>query len=245
MEGVKGEYCDVLGTGSVQLEDSNGTKHIIHDVLYAPDSKRALLSFAKLIQDHHFEIEFIKRFDPSNFHLTSAKSGLKLPGRTINKLFHVWEPKSAQVALITTRSMPAKRSHDDDVGDHERSERRSPDSQPIGMQEIEKFENSLQESSDIQPIRNQDSSPLHQQIQDQRNLHPTAKRTKHSVVRYAPYLVRIDPSISAFHLWHRRLGHTALRTLRMLGYITGTDKHQSFCKACAFAKQTRLPYRPY
>jgi len=89
VEGVKGEFCDVLGTGSVQLEDSNGTKHVIHDVLYAPDSKRALLSLAKLMEDHQFELEFVKRFDPSNFHLTSAKSGLKLPGRTINKLFHV------------------------------------------------------------------------------------------------------------------------------------------------------------
>ena len=123
MEGVKGEFCDVLGIGSVQLDDLNGIRHIIHDVLYAPDSRQALLSFSKLMRDHQFEIQFVRRFDPSNFYLTSVKSGLKLPGRTINDLFHVWELKSGQVALIMTRGMAAKRFYNGDVNDPESNEK--------------------------------------------------------------------------------------------------------------------------
>jgi len=49
VEVVKGEFCDVVGSGSVQLEYSNGIRYIIHNVLYALDLRRALLSFAKLM----------------------------------------------------------------------------------------------------------------------------------------------------------------------------------------------------
>jgi len=50
----------VLGSGSVELENMNGMKHILHDVLYAPESQQSLLSFAKLMEHHKFEIEFIE-----------------------------------------------------------------------------------------------------------------------------------------------------------------------------------------
>ena len=49
---------------SVELEDMDGTKHILHDVLYAPESQRSLLSIAKLMEHHKFEIEFVERFNP-------------------------------------------------------------------------------------------------------------------------------------------------------------------------------------
>jgi len=195
------------------------------------------------MRNHEFEIQFVKRFDPSNFHLMSAKSGIKLPGRTINDLFHIWELKSAQVALITMRSMAAKRPHDDNVDDQEKSENfspRSPDSRPIRIHESGKFENSLQMSSDAQPMRNQDLGHLHHQ------LHPTQPSItpSHSRQSSAPNPVQTDPSIDDFHLWHRRLGHTAFRTLRKLGFVTNNRQTRP-CEACAFAKQTRRPYRRY
>jgi len=89
VEGVKGEFCKVFGSEYVEWEDGNGTKHILHDVLYAPESQRSLLSVAKLMEHHKFEIEFVKTFNPRKYHLVSAKSGLKLPGYTINDLFYV------------------------------------------------------------------------------------------------------------------------------------------------------------
>ena len=55
VEVVKGEFCKVLGSGYVELEDGSGTKHILHDVLYAPELQRSLLSIAKLIEHHKFE----------------------------------------------------------------------------------------------------------------------------------------------------------------------------------------------
>jgi len=228
VEGIKGEFCDVLGAGSIRLEDSNGTGHTIHKALYAPDSKRSLLSYAKLMRDHEFEIQFVKRFDPNNFSLTSVKSGIKLPGRTINDLFHVWEPKSAQVALVTTRNS-AKRPHEDDVERSENPSPKSPDLQPIGMHEFENTQPITAPESNtipISPDNQQGSTSLH---------HPTSSNP-----------VLTDQSINDFHLWHRRLGHAALlRTLRNLGFVTNAYKRQSFCEACAFVKQTRLPYRLY
>jgi len=46
---MKGEFCKVLGSGYIELEDGNRTKHILHDVLVAPESQQSLLSIVKLI----------------------------------------------------------------------------------------------------------------------------------------------------------------------------------------------------
>ena len=86
---MKGEFCKVLGSRYIELEDGNRMKHILHDVLVAPESQQSLLSVVKLIEHHKFEIEFVERFNPRKYHLVSAKPGLKLPGRTINDLFYV------------------------------------------------------------------------------------------------------------------------------------------------------------
>jgi len=87
VEGVKGEFCKILGSGYVELEDADGTKHILHDVLY--EVQRSLLSISKLMEHHKFEIEFVEQFNPQKFHLISANSGIKLPGDTVNDLFYI------------------------------------------------------------------------------------------------------------------------------------------------------------
>ena len=117
VEGVKGEFYKVFGSGYVELEDWNKMKHILHNVFYTPQSRQSLLSIAKLIEHHKFKIEFVERFNPWKYHLVSVKSGIKLPRCTINDLFYVWELKSMQMALITTRSM-AKH----DLQEHHNSE---------------------------------------------------------------------------------------------------------------------------
>ena len=102
VKGLKGQVGAALETGSIELEYSNAARHTVHDVLYVPNSQRSLLSLAKLMQPDQFERQ---RHEPRNFYMISVKLGIKLPGCTINDLFHIWEPKSAPVALITTRSM--------------------------------------------------------------------------------------------------------------------------------------------
>ena len=121
--------------------------------------------------------------------------------------------------------MAAKRLYDGDVNDPESTGKFSP------------------KSHDSQPIRMHESERLYQHSQDHQNPHSPTQSP--SASHHAPNPVQNDTSINAFHLWHRRLGHTAFRTLKNLGFVTNTNKHQSFCEACAFGKQTRLPYRQY
>jgi len=251
VEGVKGEFCKVLRSGYVELEDGSGTKHILHDVLYAPESQRSLLSVAKLMEHHKFEIEFVERFNPRKYHLVSVKSGLKLPRRTINDLFYIWEPKSMQMALITTRSMAKHNLHDGNEGrqdmamsEGENFSPKSPDPQPIGRREIE---NSQPQSFDVRPIEIEKHDPalsfteIHpmkiQPIETSTHRHHQPLSSNNPSGSSASNPTQIDTSIDDFHLWYRRLGHTSLRALRKLGFIAA-DRQTSPCEACSFAKQT-------
>jgi hypothetical protein len=90
------------------------------------------------MRDDEFTIHITQPNDPSNFRLMSSKSGINLPGRTINDLFHIWEPKSHQFALMTTRAM-TKRRHDVDDGKVGKGEKES--------------ESFTQEKPALQPIR--------------------------------------------------------------------------------------------
>jgi len=161
------------------------------------------------------------------------------------------------MALITTRSMAKRDLHEHQLGDGERQDMamsegenfspKSSDPQPIGRREIE---NSQPQSSDIRPIEIQ----KHNSALSFTEIHlieaqPAKSRTHHhyqppSTNLPASNTAQIDISIDDFHLWHGSLGHTSLRALRKLGFVMA-DRQSSPCKTCAFAKQTRIPYRRY
>jgi transposase InsO family protein len=225
--------------------------------------------------EEQFEMIMERRNDPSKFYLISRETGFTLRGGTINKLFHVWEPKSSQFAFITTRSM-AKRPYDDD-DDEDDDENNDGIIQKVGN------ENFLRESSDPQPIRDRHSSPKTaitnsispkrgtsqtsvRHVPAQNNAQPSIKQPSISALPSQRRSQSIDSGFTAdnaiivgpdeddsfssgdFNLWHRRLGHTSYRNLYRLGLVPHcSDPIASFqaCDACAFAKQTRLPYRKY
>jgi hypothetical protein len=82
---------------------------------------------------------------PLNFTLSSTISDINVAGRTINDLFHVWEPRSRQYALVTTRQMVKRRyDSDDDEGGK--------------IQNVENG-NFIRETPDLQPIRSRELSP--------------------------------------------------------------------------------------
>jgi hypothetical protein len=139
VKGLSGNGCRVHGVGSVELEEAEGTKHTLHNVLHVPDAQRPLLSLTRLMRDDAFTIHITWPNDPSNFRLISSQSGINLPGRTINDLFHVWELRSHQLALLRTRGI-AKRRHNDDDQKDRKSEKAGTD-------------NFYPESPDLQPIR--------------------------------------------------------------------------------------------
>lgn len=270
--------CEVHGIGTVELNDEKGRKYTLHDVLYVPDAPRPLLSQTMLMEEQ-FEMIIERPNDPSKFYLISRTTGFTLRGGTINKLFHVWEPKSSQLAFITTRRM-AKRSHDDDEDEDE-------DENDDGIIQKVGNENFLRESSDPQPIRGRESSPnltilnlispkqgtLQRSVRQHASAKPTKDNAQPSIKQPSiPSLpsqqrsqsinsrFNVDDAIIVgsdehdnfspgdFNLWHRRLGHTSYRNLYKLGLIPHrNDPIVSFqaCDACAFAKQTRLPYRKY
>ena len=242
VRGLGGNGCKVHGVGTVELEDAEGTKNTLHNVLHVPDAQRPLLSLAKLMRDDEFTIHITQPNDPSNFRLMSSKSGINLPGRTINDLFHIWELESHQYALITTRAM-TKRRHDDDDGKAGKGEKGS--------------ENFTQEKHALQPIRGRESTP---QPRLTNNDAQTSIGDPSSSSSHDPQSIptnnaiiedeideEIDPQSRGFDFWHRRLGHTSYRNLLKLGLIPRRDKRTSLqsCDACALEKQTRLPYHKY
>jgi hypothetical protein len=89
VRGLGGNGCKAHGVGTVELEDAEGTKNTLHNILHVPDAQRGLLSLAKLMRDDEFTTHIMHPNDPSNFRLISSQSGINLLGRTINDLFHV------------------------------------------------------------------------------------------------------------------------------------------------------------
>jgi transposase InsO family protein len=193
VKGLNG-HADVLGSGSVELEDMHRRKHTLHNVLYVPDAQRPLLSLAKLMREG---FEMLRTNRGTNFYLLSDKSNIVLPGGTINDLFHIWEHRSPMHELITTTSLIATHSM------YKRALRDEEDNNvqiDLEDQMLSENENFI-ESSDSQPIRSQHSSP-NPTIHNQATIRPKKRTLQRNAWRFPaarndPQPSIQEPSISA------------------------------------------------
>jgi hypothetical protein len=116
-----------------------------------------------------FNIVYESQNDPSRFYFIYEEEILFiLQGRTINDLFHIWEPRSNLFALITMHSMGKQVYKDDDT-----------ESEKVGNVENENFHRG---SGDLQQIRGQDLPP-NPMITNSITISPNNYRTLPQAVR--------------------------------------------------------------
>gem|GEM_PF-6147643 len=83
--GLGGKICTAIGMGNLTLEDKQGHKFTLKDVVHVPEADSSLISFM-LAREQGLFTEFTSVHD---FILNTPASGLQLPGTSINHILHV------------------------------------------------------------------------------------------------------------------------------------------------------------
>ena len=106
-----GKTCTAIGTGNLTLEDKQGHKFTLKNVVHVPEADSSLISFMMACEQGLF-VEFTSTHD---FVLKAPVSGLQLSGTLINRILHVKDfgiPLNSNLRslAIITRSQTGKQT---------------------------------------------------------------------------------------------------------------------------------------
>src|SRR5690348_11738407 len=88
--------CTAIGIGNLTLEDQQGRKFSLKDIVHVPDADSSQISFV-LARAHGLFVEFTSLHD---FILTAPASGLQLSGTSINCILHVKDFETPAISSL-------------------------------------------------------------------------------------------------------------------------------------------------
>ena len=182
--GLGGKRCNAVGKGNLTLEDQQGKKFTLKNVLYVPDAESSLISFI-LAREHGLFVEFTSIH---NFNFTAPASGLQLSGTSIDRILHVKD-----FGAVSKYSLSA-------------INRISNDALQASQYPTSPSPSSLEPQSAV----HKNYVTASQSLKDH--------RITRSPQRHPP--LRAESS----HLWHLRLGHSSLRSIQKIPFLTHLDE---------------------